>query len=349
MSGGDSATEGVRQELDVALLKRIIEVQTGVARLGVDFEAITDHVAKEILALTSADGAIVEMLEGNELVYLAASGTAADTVGLRLAISSSLSGACVTRSETLHCEDALLDPRVDREACERVGLRSMVVAPLVHRGAAVGVLKVLSTRPSAFTWRDQLVLSYMSDLIAASIHTASRYAADVLFHKATRDHLTGLANRALFYDRLALGLEQAARQGGKLGLLSVDMDGLKRLNDRHGHQAGDIALRTLAARLSSAARRSDTVARLGGDEFAVVLIPVQDRAAVQDIVARMQIALGDRMVIDGVPCSLGASFGHALYPDDGASVEQLLEVADRAMYQAKRERHGIISAQVAPP
>ena len=340
VAGADDAVPEDQRELDVDLLKRIIAVQTGVARLGVDFEAITEHVVNEIPGMTVADGAIIEMLEGEELVYLAASGTAADSVGLRLGIASSLSGACVREAKTLYCEDSWLDPRVDREACERVGLRSMLVTPLIHQGAAVGVLKVLSAKPAAFCWRDRLVLSYMSELLAASIHTASRYAEDVLFRKATRDHLTGLANRALFYDRLEQGLEQAARHGGKLGLLLMDMDGLKQLNDQFGHQAGDTALRTLAARLSSTARRSDTVARLGGDEFAAVLLPVQDGTAVQDIVSRMQAALAERLFIDGEPYRLRASIGHALYPDDGVSAEQLLAVADRAMYQVKRERRG---------
>lgn len=84
--GENTADEG--QELDVPLLKRVIAVQTGVARLGMDFEAIADLVAREILGMTSADAAIVEMLEGDELVYLAASGSAADSVGLRLSLAS---------------------------------------------------------------------------------------------------------------------------------------------------------------------------------------------------------------------------------------------------------------------
>ncbi|GAB3316275.1 diguanylate cyclase domain-containing protein [Haliea atlantica] len=334
---GDEALNDER-ELDVSLLKRVIAVQTGVARLGVDFEAIATLVAREILGMTSADAAIVEMLEGDELVYLAASGSAASSVGLRLSLATSLSGVCVTQARTLYCEDAHSDPRVDREACDRVGLRSMVVAPLFHRGAAVGVLKILSSRPSAFGWRDRKVLTYMAEVIAASIHTASRYAEDALFRKATRDHLTGLANRALFHDRLEHGLEQAARHGDHLGLVYVDMDELKALNDRHGHQAGDIALRTLGARLVSCARRSDTVARLGGDEFAVVLSPLQDRSAGEEVVARMQASLEERMLIGGEPRRLRASFGLALYPEDGISPDQLLEAADRAMYRAKRKR-----------
>lgn len=334
--GENTADEG--QELDVPLLKRVIAVQTGVARLGMDFEAIADLVAREILGMTSADAAIVEMLEGDELVYLAASGSAADSVGLRLSLATSLSGVCVTQARTLYCEDAHSDPRVDRDACDRVGLRSMVVAPLIHRGTAVGVLKILSPRPTAFGWRDRKVLTYMAEVIAASIHTASRYAEDVLFRKATRDHLTGLANRALFHDRLEHGLEQAARHRDHLGLVCVDMDDLKALNDRHGHQAGDVALRTLAARLAAGARRSDTVARLGGDEFVIVLSPLQDRATGEEIVARMQASLRERLVIGGESQVLSASFGLALYPEDGISPDQLLEAADRAMHRAKRKR-----------
>lgn len=304
-----------------------------------DFEAITSHVAQEVLNMSPADGAIVEMLEGDELVYLAASGTASPTVGLRLQLESSLSGACILEARMLQCDDARTDQRVNREACEKVGVRSMIVNPLFHEGNAVGVLKVFSAGPSAFGWRDRLVLEYLSELIAASIYTASRYSQDALFRKATRDHLTGLANRALFHDRLRHAMEQAGRYKSHVAVLSVDMDGLKSLNDQHGHQAGDVALRTLASRLSAAARKSDTVARLGGDEFAVVLSPVEGRRAAQQIQVRMKRMLDEPLVIAGESHALSASFGLALYPDDGVGLEELLNVADRAMYRAKRERY----------
>jgi diguanylate cyclase (GGDEF)-like protein len=319
-------------------LLAVIATQTEIARLGLDLGGVMGMVARQAQVITRAAGAIVELVDGNDMVYRAVVGLAEGQLGLRLSRATSLSGRCVAEGKALRCDDAEADPRVDREACRKVGLRSMLVVPLIHNDLAVGVLKVMSALPAAFGEGDVKVLCLMSDLIAAAMFHAAKYGTDELFQRATRDGLTGLANRALFYDRLRHALAQARRKSQHVGVLLLDMDGLKPINDRLGHRAGDEALKELARRLSADARQSDTAARLGGDEFALVLSSVADRQGAHLASRRIAERIEKPFTYENRPLGLGASIGVAVYPDDGDQPDMLLEVADQAMYAAKRQR-----------
>ncbi len=329
-------------EPTAAQLLAVIGTQTEIAKQGLELYSVMTLVAERAQDITGAAGAIVELAEGEEMVYRAVAGSAQELLGLRLGRKNSLSGLCVASREALACNDSETDSRVDREACRRVGLRSMVCVPLLHEGAAVGVLKVYSPMPFAFGEGDVRILGLMSELIGAAMFHAVKFGADQLFRQATRDGLTGLANRSLFLDRLRHGLAAAKRAGRRLGVLMLDMDGLKPINDRHGHRAGDLALREIAARMAAEARQSDTVARLGGDEFAVVLTVVQDRGCAELVARRISECCAAPLAFDGRPLPLGASAGVAVYPEDGETPEVLLEKADQAMYAAKRAKkaHG---------
>ena len=221
------------------------------------------------------------------MVYRAVAGDAAGMLGVRLTREASLSGLCVESEETLRCDDSDVDPRVDREACRRVGLRSIVVVPLIHEGGAVGVLKVFSPEVAAFDAGDSRVLELMSELIAAAMFHATRYGVDELFRQATTDQLTGLANRALFMDRLRHAIASSYRTQRRLAVLMLDMDGLKPINDTFGHRAGDAALQELARRIAAELRQSDTVARFGGNDFAYLLSTVPDRESAQVVAQRI--------------------------------------------------------------
>jgi diguanylate cyclase len=275
------------------------------------------------------------------MVYRAVSGTAHGQLGLRLSRKSSLSGLCVATGSTLRCDDAESDPRVDREACRKVGLRSMIVVPLIHHEQPVGALKVLSPVASAFCDGDIKVLTLMSDLIAASMFYAAKYGADELFQRATHDSLTGLANRSLFYDRLRYAMAQAKRKAHRMGVLMLDMDGLKQINDEQGHRAGDAAIKEFACRLATEVRQSDTAARLGGDEFGVVLSFVADRESALNAGRRMSEMAELPFTFDDKPLWLCASIGVAIYPEDGEQMDELVEKADQTMYATKRERKSL--------
>lgn len=322
-------------------LLEVIRTQTEIAKAGVDLGTVMALVAEHSQQLTEADGAVVELAEGDEMVYRAASGMAAPQLGLRIGLQGSLSGLCVRERRILTCTDSENDARVDREACRRGGLRSMVVVPLNHIDVTVGVIKVVSRKVDAFGETSVQLLNLMSELIAAAMFHAARFETSELYHRATHDALTGLANRALYYDRLRQSLALARRHEERLAVLYVDMDDLKPINDQFGHRAGDAALKEIAHRLSTGRRESDTVARMGGDEFALILPRVSDKFVVLDYAQRLAARV-ERAVwsFESRPLPLRASIGQAVFPEDGTEMEVLLEHADQAMYRSKQQRKG---------
>ena len=321
-----------------ALLLEIIRIQTDIVRQGLDLGSVMQMVCERAAGLCGADGAVVELAEGEDMVYRAAAGIAEGQLGLRLRRQGSLSGLSVAQNQILQCDDSETDARVDREACLRVGLRSMLVVPLQHASGPVGVLKVVARQAHAFKPGSAAVLGLLSELIGAAIYHALQMDADELYRRATHDALTGLANRALFYDRLRQQLAQAQRSGANVAILNIDMDGLKAINDQQGHRAGDAALRQVATRIATSLRQGDLAARLGGDEFAVILPDVGDRHGVASKCAALGLAIAAPFHFEGTDLSLSASIGHALSPEDGAEMEHLLELADQAMYRVKQAR-----------
>src|SRR5262245_17250571 len=160
---------------DAERLSAIIATQQEIATAGLDLGTVMTLVADRTQALTGAAGAAVVWAEGDEMVYRAASGTAAHCLGLRLKRDASLSGRCVRSGQALRCDDADTDERVDRRTCRVVGLRSMIAVPLLYDRRAVGVLKVLSPQPGAFGERDVQTLQLMAGLIAAALSHAAAY------------------------------------------------------------------------------------------------------------------------------------------------------------------------------
>jgi diguanylate cyclase (GGDEF)-like protein/PAS domain S-box-containing protein len=161
-----------------------------------------------------------------------------------------------------------------------------------------------------------------------------------LAHQAFHDSLTGLANRALFRDRLAHALERTRRAGRPLAVLFLDLDDFKAINDSLGHEAGDALLVGLAARLAECVRISDTVARLGGDEFAI-LVEDGDADEVAAVADRILESLRAAFAVADHEVFVAASIGIASSPDYGsASAEEVLRDADAAMYHAKRTGGG---------
>lgn len=323
---------------DPYILMEIIRMQTEIAKQGLDLSGVLDAVVNRIPTITNAEGAIVEYTEGDEMVYRGASGFARPLLGMRVKRDASLSGLCVRLGQVLRSDDIQVDPRVDLAPFQEVGVRSMVVAPLKHDSSVVGVLKIVSTETHAFTARDVRVLELMSELIAAAMYHAARNETNALYQQATHDALTGLANRTVFFERLRLRISPGRRQIEPLGILVIDLDGLKRINDNFGHRAGDAAIRETALRISRIPRRSDIVARLGGDEFGVILNEISGVGDLLTIIERMAQETDQPFRFEDHTLDLTASIGHARFPDDGTDVDSLLEAADRSMYQMKRTR-----------
>ena len=156
-----------------------------------------------------------------------------------------------------------------------------------------------------------------------------------LKQEASHDSLTGLANRRLFYDRLQHAIRHARRYHTKVGVLFLDLDRFKEINDTHGHQVGDAVLTEVAQRLSRSVRESDSIARLGGDEFIVLLDKVNGHEDCLRVTANIERALAEDSSFYGMSVEIQASIGHALFPDDGEDEEALIHAADAAMYRVK--------------
>ncbi len=177
-------------------------------------------------------------------------------------------------------------------------------------------------------------------LVVARDSSQRRLAEERLRYLAMRDPLTGLANRTLFYDRLEQAVAFAKRHGSLVGLLLVDLDGFKGVNDMLGHAAGDRLLTVVAERLRAATRDCDTVSRLGGDEFAVVLSGLQSAHGAYITAGRILDSLAEPLTIDGHSCRVAASVGAALAPQHAEDPDALLRAADAALYAAKDTRRG---------
>lgn len=156
-----------------------------------------------------------------------------------------------------------------------------------------------------------------------------------LAHSAHFDFLTDLPNRLLLNDRLSKALELARRHNGKLALLFLDLDRFKPINDTLGHAIGDKLLQSVAQRLVTSVRGSDTVSRLGGDEFVILLSEITQTADAGQIAAKIGAAISKPHVIGSHEVKVATSIGISLYPDDGSDVETLIMRADIAMYEAK--------------
>ena len=164
---------------------------------------------------------------------------------------------------------------------------------------------------------------------------ALRELAAELTERAIRDPLTGLANRALLEERLRAALARDARSGESTGVLFLDLDGFKEINDRHGHAVGDRVLRAVAERLTAAVRPSDTVARLGGDEF-VILVEGAGRATLDALARRLRDAVEAPLRVKRLALTVGVSIGAALAERGECDPQTLLSDADARMYDDKR-------------
>jgi diguanylate cyclase (GGDEF)-like protein len=160
-------------------------------------------------------------------------------------------------------------------------------------------------------------------------------------YQSLHDELTGLPNRVHFRRRLDQALALLHRASRPLGLLYLDLDGFKPVNDAYGHGAGDELLRIVAARLRHALRANDLVGRIGGDEFACLLPDVTGRPHLGRIARKLLDGVAAPVKIGRVRVSVPPSIGIALCPDDGVSADDLLCNADAAMYRAKRQRLGV--------
>lgn len=315
---------------EVPQLLEIIRMQTEIAASDLDLEAAMNLIAERARLVTRACGAVIGIPDEGELVIRVTSGEATPYPGERLETASGFFGLGLREGRVLRSDDSRTDCRVDREICRRIGVRSMICVPLVHRAETIGVLMVYDHSANHFDDRDARALELVSELIAAHISHASMFAVEA--HGSRHDALTGMLNRRSYEERLSIETARAVRYGHALSLCLLDLDGFKAVNDSFGHPAGDSLLR-LVAKTIEGSRLVDEGFRTGGDEFAI-LMPKTSRLEAENGVQRL-IASLDRNTAD-MPW-IGVSYGVA---DSETDPTTLHATADRALLGAKARLYG---------
>jgi len=235
------------------------------------------------------------------------------------------------------------DPFI-RGLFDRLGLAALAAVPIVARSVFHGALCVsITERPERLRPDPELMarLTGVAALAAPAIQNGR--LVDQLRHEANHDGLTGLLNRIGFRQQIGAVMSRADTGEEHVGLLFVDLNDFKNVNDVHGHEAGDELIRQAAERLSSISRESDAVARLGGDEFALILAGVHREEQLRAAERRVRRAFVEPFELGAAAVSLSASVGGGLWPDDGRTVAELIRHADGAMYRDKAHAH------TAPP
>jgi diguanylate cyclase (GGDEF)-like protein len=222
------------------------------------------------------------------------------------------------------------------ELMATLGVVAMVVVPIVARDIFVGTLTVSVTdRPQRLHPDGDLLerLTGVAALAATAIQNGQ--LVDKLHHKASHDSLTGLLNRVGFGRHIDLVLKEAGPDRRQAGLLFVDLDDFKHVNDAYGHEAGDELIRKAAMRLETITRGGDQVARLGGDEFAVILADPSEHDQLGAAERRVRAAFVEPFLLGDLTISIKASVGGGLWPEHGRTAEELVRHADAAMYEDK--------------
>lgn len=229
--------------------------------------------------------------------------------------------------------------RVMPEEAERRLYREL----LAHSGAMTGFEFRLQRRNGEIVWcsessrvirndsGDEFIEGVLEDI------TERKNVELELKKLATRDSLTGIANRHRFFDRLEHALAVAKRYETKVAVLFVDLDNFKQVNDTYGHQTGDDLLCQVAERLQQRTRESDTLARLGGDEFGILLSGITDQQGTLSFTRNLLDMVRQPYEVGGRALNIGATVGISFYPDDGKDTVTLISRADAAMYGAKKK------------
>ncbi len=249
--------------------------------------------------------------------------------------SGSLSAQVIRQREALRLS---ADPQhaAARRAMADVGVRAAdwLGVPLISGADVIGVLAVKNqSGDKEYSQADAELLKFVSTQVAATI--TRKQTESHLRHVAQHDSLTNLPNRSLIFDRITSAMASAHRTHKRLALLFLDLDTFKLVNDSFGHVIGDRLLQQVAQRLKRCVRESDTVGRMAGDEFVVLLGNIQDPQDSGRIAEKIRLSLCEPFEIDGLRLSISPSIGMANYPDHGDNVDQLLGIADQAMYKAK--------------
>lgn len=336
ITGRKQAEEQIRSN---ALQQRLIAEFGQQALAGGELAVVLQSAADLVAGTLGADCAGVLSFDpaAAQLVYRAVAGWPPEWVGaqvLPLAPGHRLEGV-VTRREPLVVADYADYELEAGSPIVEFGIRSGAHVPIFGTAGAIGVLTAHTRELRRFIEDDVSFLRSVANILATAIER--QVAEDQMAHLAQFDTVTGLPNRHVFRDRCNVAIVQAQRNGWVAGMLFVDLDRFKAVNDTFGHAVGDKLLRAVAGRLKGCVRAGDTLARLSGDEFAIVLSSISSGNDAGMVAQKIIDALSAPFEIDHHEAYVSASVGVAIYPADGLTAEELLKNADTAMYRAKQE------------
>jgi diguanylate cyclase (GGDEF)-like protein/excisionase family DNA binding protein len=297
------------------------------------FEAIADTLA-EVVPHDTLTIYLVDREAGNLVPALARDQYAEQIMASRMALGSGITGNVIAKGEAEVINDATHDPRMVQVPGTPVEQNeSMIVAPIRTSEGVIGALNLYRAARD-FDNDDLELVKLFTNHVAIAIENASIH--DRLTEAALTDPLTRLPNRRLFADRINHALAAGTRDSKGVGVLFLDLDGFKLVNDSLGHAAGDEVLAAIGMRLRACIRAGDTVARLGGDEFGILIENLGSEAEALKTGERVFAALSEPLSVPNRSVSVRASIGVATAQGgDGETATDLLRNADTAMYQAK--------------
>ena len=318
------------QDQETTMLNRLTTIITS----SVSIQMIFEGFAQELKKVADIDWATIALLDGDELLFMVLSSTigSAWQPGERIPLKG-------TATE-LSCRErqAVYEPDLKRhhrfwtwEVHVQQGIRSVLYLPLSVTDRTIGSLILASHKPNAYSRGQIKLLERVALQIAAPIENAQLYAR--LEQKSRIDELTGLFNRPYFEERLKEELARHSRYGDAFSIFMLDLDNFKAYNDVYGHPTGDILLGHIGRIIKNSVRNVDQAFRYGGDEF-VVILPQTARDSAYVVAERVRRQLAEEMEKKAI--AVTCSIGLASYPADGMLSGELVDVADTALYHAKR-------------
>jgi diguanylate cyclase (GGDEF)-like protein/PAS domain S-box-containing protein len=343
----DRIEERQRLERELAFRGALVEVTNELLAATLD-ERFYQHALERTIAL-------VPDAQGGSMLLLRADGSfgfeAAVEFDLAVLRTITLTGPELGRPDPPRVERLAVREYDGRLSDEKFGrfahagrlddIRVTLSVPMVVGGRVHGYLNLDNfDREEAFDDDDVAIAGAIAAQVSVALQRrmlehdleAERARYEQM---ASHDALTELPNRRLFQDRLQQALAAARRRDRRVGVLYIDLDGFKHVNDRHGHDAGDAVLKAIGSLLTNGVRAEDTVARLGGDEFGVLLADVNDAEDAASVGGKLLVALSAPLPVAGTHVRLGASVGVAVFPDHGLDPDAVMRAADDAMYRVK--------------
>jgi diguanylate cyclase (GGDEF)-like protein/putative nucleotidyltransferase with HDIG domain len=307
---------------------------TAIITSSMSIEMIFDGFAQELKKVVDIDWATIALIDGNELYFVALSsniGSAWQT-GERIPFEGTATERSCQEKQAVYEADLKRSHRFwTWESHLQQGIRSVVYLPLNVTDRIIGSLILASRKPNAYSRRQIKLLEKVALQIAAPVENAQLYAR--LEQKSRIDELTGLFNRRHFEERLKEEVSRHSRYGDVFSIFMLDLDNFKAYNDTYGHPAGDTLLGQMGRIIKGSIRNIDQAFRYGGDEFVIILPQtIREDAYVVAERVRVQIAKAMEKQAIAVTCSIGL----ANYPADGVVADELIDIADNALYHAKR-------------